>query len=133
MAQWHEDYPTLRVMHKTITADDYNRIRIGLSREKLPWRIKLTRIRCLQFVLNETAWVCIDECQDDLPIMAWADFNTEQRESLEDPVSCRLHLYHTHAGLVMGNALDALVESIEEHCKNKDIPHYPVSGIDRNE
>lgn len=133
MAHWLDDYPALRVMQKTITASDYNRIRLGLSREKLPWRIELKKFRCLYCVLDETAWVCIDECQDDLPILAWRDFNVSQRDSLESPVTCRLFLFHTHAGLIMGSALEALVEAIEEHFKNREIPRYPVSDLSKNE
>ena len=131
MAQWHYEYPALRVMKKFITAEDYNRIRIGLSREKLPWRLNTSKIRCLQFVLNESAWVCVDECQEDLPILAWTDFEVAERDSLEAPVSCKLRLYHTHAGLVMGSVLEALVETVESHYKNRDLPHFPVSELAR--
>lgn len=133
MAKWIDDFPALRIMQKTISAYDYNRIRLGLSREKLPWRLNLETFRCLQCVLDETAWVCYDECQDDLPILAWTEFNVSQRESLESPVSCQLRLYHTHAGLVMGPALDALVEAVEKHFKNLEFSRYPVSDISKNE
>lgn len=133
MAQWLDEYPVLRVMQKTITAEDYNRIRLGMSREKLPWRFELKQFRCLQCVLYETAWVCVDECQDDLPILAWTDFNVAQRESLESPVYCKLRLYHVHAGLVMGTALEALVETVDEHYKNKNFSRYPVSELSRKE
>lgn len=133
MAQWHDDYPALRVIKKIISAEDYNRIRIGLSREELPWRLNTPKIRCWQFVLNESAWVCIDECQDDLPILAWTDFEVARRESLEAPISCKLHLYHMHAGLVMGLALETLVETVETHYKNRNFPHFPVSELTRKE
>lgn len=133
MVRWFDEIPALRIMQKTITADDYNRIRLGMSREKLPWRLNLEKFRCLQCVLEETAWVCVDECQDDLPILAWTDFNVSQRDSLESPVTCQLRLYHTHAGLVMGAALEALVETVTEHYRNKEFPRYPVSDLNKNE
>lgn len=133
MAQWHDKYPALRVMKKVIPAGDYNRVRIGLSGKKLPWRLNTPKIRCLQFVLNDSAWVCVDECQDDLPILAWTDFDVAQRESLGAPVSCKLRLYHMHAGLVMGSALETLVETVETHYKNRNFPRFPVSEIARKE
>ena len=133
MAHWLDEYPVLRVMQKIITAGDYNRIRLGLSRERLPWRFELKQFRCLQCVLDETAWVCVDDCQNDLPILAWTDFNVARRESLESPVHCQLRLYHVHAGLVMGTALEALVETVDEHYKNRKFSRYPVSELSRNE
>lgn len=133
MAQWFDDYPAMRVMRKTIAAEDYNRIRLGLSREKLPWRLELKELRCLYCVLDDTAWVCIDECQDDLPILAWTEFDVSQRESLESPVFCRLRLYHAHAGLIMGPALEALADTVEEHYNKKEIPSSPVSDLSKNE
>ena len=129
MAHWLDDFTVLRVVPKVITADDYNKIRIGLSHEKLPWLTSLKQFRCLQCVLDETTWACIDECQNNLPILAWTDFKVSERESLGSPVQCQLLLFHVHAGLIMGSALDALVETVEEHYKSTECPHYPVSNV----
>ncbi|MCR4301853.1 MAG: hypothetical protein NUV51_09605 [Sulfuricaulis sp.] len=46
----------------------------------------------------------MDTLQADRVILAWVKF--VQRHSLHEPVACVLKLYHMHAGLVMGTALD---------------------------
>lgn len=133
MAHWLDDFTVLHVMSKVIPAEDYNKIRIGLSHEKLPWQVSLKDFRCLQCVIEDSVWVCIDVCQNNLPVMAWTEFNVAERASLDSPVQCRLRLYHSHAGLIMGSALDALVETVDEHYKNRKYPHSPVSNISVDE
>lgn len=57
----------------------------------------------------------MDSTNDDQPIMVWLDFDTHlHNQALHEPVPCQLRLYHSHAGLVMGSALDALDESLTE-------------------
>ena len=129
MSHWLEEYPPLRVMRKHIAAADYNRIRLALLRERLPWQLSLKRIRCLQCILDDSAWVCVDECQNHLPILAWTHFDTAQRSALDAQVACELRLYHMHAGLLMGEALNALLEAVAEHHKYHCYPHYPVSHL----
>lgn len=129
MAYWLDDYPVMRSMPKQIAAADYNRIRLGLLRERLPWHLPLKPLRCLVSILDESAWLCVDECQNNLPILAWTNFKTKHRVALDTPVECELRLYHMHAGLVMGTALDALVEVVTEHCKLQASGRYPVSSL----
>jgi len=103
----------LRVMPKTIEAACYNQVRLALCRLGSPLRIALPDHTGLVIILNDRRWLCVDSNHDDLPIMAWSDFDTHRHnQALHAPVPCRLHLYHMHAGLVMGSALDALYLSL---------------------
>jgi len=129
MVHWLDEYPALRVMQKSIAAEDYNRIRVGMLREHLPWRITLTQLRCLHCVLDDTAWVCIDESCNDLPILAWTKFRTAQRSALDSPIACELRLYHIHAGLLMGEALEALARAVSEHGNRQAHAQYPLSVL----
>jgi hypothetical protein len=129
MAHWIDEYPPLRIMRKQIAAADYNRIRLGLLRESLPWRVPLNGLRCLQCILDQSAWVCVDECQNNLPILAWTSFKTAQRTALNAPVECELRLYHIHAGLMMGEALDALNDAVAEHHNAHVLRRYPVTEL----
>lgn len=119
MSHWLDDYAALRVVPKTIAAEDYNGIRLGLLRRRLPWHLPMPQFRCLSCQLDDTSWACIDECHNGLPILAWRNFNTARRHALNEDVECELHLYHMHAGLVMGRILEALVESVIEHNKSQ--------------
>jgi hypothetical protein len=61
----------------------------------------------LILLLDEDLWAGMAPWDEELPLLAWSDFDT-RRSGLDQPVACRLHLYHAHAGLLMGVALDAL-------------------------
>ncbi|MGB7932444.1 MAG: hypothetical protein WCH04_09495 [Gammaproteobacteria bacterium] len=102
------EFPPLRSLPKRLEAAYYNRVRLALSRLGCPLRVALPQHRGLEAILDNDVWVCVDTMRDDLPVLAWRAFGTRGRTSLHEPVDCRLDLYHWHAGLIMGTALDAL-------------------------
>lgn len=105
----------LRIMPKTIEAVCYNHARLALLRIKNPLRIEIEDHRGLEIILMDSYWLCVDSLQDDQPIMAWCDFDKHNHNSaLHEPIPCQLHLYHTHAGLIMGSALDSLDKALAE-------------------
>ena len=107
------DISPLRIMPKTIEAAFYNHVRLALLRLGNPLRIELPDHRGLEIILSNDNWLCVDSARDDQLIMMWCDFDTHRHNSaLFEDVPCRLHLYHMHAGLIMGSALDALDQSI---------------------
>ena len=67
----------------------------------------------LEVVLNDKYWLCFDCCVDSQPIMAWTNFEVSGRSSLNAPVECELRLYHHKAGMVMGDVLASLGDSLE--------------------
>lgn len=129
MAHILDEFTALRVMHKRIAAELFNCIRVSLLRERQPWRISMSGIRCMACILDERAWICVDECADNQPILAWTNFQIAQRASLDAPIDCDLYLYHMHAGLIMGSSLDALAESVSAHQKNAHHLELPVSVL----
>lgn len=104
--------PPLRVFPKLVDATTFNRARLALHRIANPLRTSLTGHRGLDVVLRETQWLCVDACNGDLPILAWRDFATHRRDALHVPIECRLYLYHLHAGLIMGTALESLSKAL---------------------
>lgn len=108
-----KDIHPLRVMPKTIEAVCYNHAHLALLRISNPLRVELPDHRGLEIILSRHDWLCVDSANDDQPIMAWLDFDTRSHnQALHEPVPCLLRLYHMHAGLVMGSALDALNQSL---------------------
>ena len=93
---------------RIIPAQDYNRVRLALSRLGNPLQVPLQGMRCLEMVLEDRIWTCIDTCMFGRPILAWTAFETEARSGIHEPVSCELRFYHVHGGLVMGEILDSL-------------------------
>ena len=101
------DIPPLRTLPKIIDAACYNRVRLALLRMGSPLRLEIPGHR-LDMVLTDRAWMGIAPWQMEIPMLVWTEFRPRPRRSLHEPVSCMLHLYHMHAGLIMGTALDDL-------------------------
>lgn len=115
MDNGNHDPSPLRIMPKTIEASCYNQVRLALRRLGTPCRVELPDHRGLEIILKNDNWLCVDGAREDQPIMMWCDFDTSKHNSaLYEDVPCSLHLYHTHAALIMGSALDALDQSLTE-------------------
>jgi len=108
------EFEPLRVLAKTIDASYYNRGRLALIRIGDPLRVALPGLLGLEAILSDEMWLVVDSLRTDNPVLAWCDFATAGRESLHEPVRCNLKLYHSHAGLIMGTALEALQTALNE-------------------
>ena len=113
MTQKFERTP-MRIMPKVIEATTFNQARLALLRIGNPLRVSLNGHRCLDVILSQELWLCVDACNDDQPIMAWREIETLHRDALHQPINCKLHLYHTHASLIMGSALDCLAQELSD-------------------
>jgi hypothetical protein len=96
----------LHTLRKFIPAQDFNRVRLALRRIENPLRFPLGKMHCLEMILSNRFWLCIDSCKEDRPVLAWTAFETSNRSGLHEPVACDLRLFHVHAGLVMGEILE---------------------------
>lgn len=108
MANILDGLTPVRVLPKKIDAECYNRIRVRLLRGMAPLRVALPDHRGLDVILTDAAWLCVDSTRNDQPILSWSQFEIAERTALHEPVACQLSLYHIHAGLIMGSALEAL-------------------------
>ena len=108
-----DEHDTLHTMHKIIPAKDYNRVRLALKRLSNPLHIDLTPMRQLEIILHDQYWLCFDGCMNNMPVLAWTEFETSGRSDLNAPVECELRLYHYHAGMVMGEVLKVLGKSLQ--------------------
>lgn len=105
----------IRTLPKVMQAVYYNRARLALLRLGNPLRLELPGLHGIDVILDDSAWMAVDRNQIDMPLLAWTDFDARRRSALHQPVSCRLHLYHFHAGLLMSDVLDNLEYVIDEH------------------
>lgn len=109
------DLAPLRSVPKTVEARYYNRVRVALKRLGNPLEVALDgELRQTDMLLNDDAWLCVDRARDDLPLLAWTDFEIKQRDALHVPVRCTLHLYHSHAGLLIGRTLPILDRILQQ-------------------
>lgn len=108
MTRLRTDHVALRVFPKIIEAPDFNRIRLILGHSTKPLRLSLPNHRGLEVILDDDAWLVVDTLKGDEPVLAWTAFK-RPHTALHEPVHCEVRLYHMHAGLIMGTALDALI------------------------
>lgn len=105
--------PVLRAMPAQLQAAHYNRARLALLRVGSPLRFELPHLRGMDLILGESEWVCVDRTLNDLPVLAWTDFETRGRAALHTPVRCRLRFYHAHASLIIRTILEDLDAQLE--------------------
>ncbi len=116
MASHTSDIPSLSVQSKTVEARFYNRVRLALIRLKRPLRFELAGVGKADILLTEEVWLCVDRSRDDLPLMAWTDFD-KNRTALHEPVHCKLRYFHVHAGMLAARVLPVLDKILEARLK----------------
>lgn len=99
------DLPVYSSTQTTIEAALYNSIRIATQRLPLPIRLSLPRFRYIDIVIDHDSWACVDRSLNDLPIIAWTEFDITQRSSLHLPISCKMAYYHFQSAQVAEGAL----------------------------
>ncbi len=75
-------------------------------------------MKCLDIILTDQYWLCIDSCMGDLPIMAWTAFEVSGRSALNASIACELRLYHFHGGLVMGEVIEGMGKVLQRQLDN---------------
>lgn len=100
------ELPVFRSRPESVDAERYNRVRLALRRLEAPLRIELPELRSLDFIVEDDMWAIVDRDLNDIPVVAWTDF--EHRSTLHQPVHCTLRYYHTHADAVIETALHKL-------------------------
>ena len=119
MSNLLDNLKTSHTLHKVIPAADFNRVRLALLRLGNPLEIALTPMKCLEIILTDECWLCVDACMDNQPILAWTEFDkSEHNAALNASVRCELRLYHSHGGLVMGEVLENLGNQLQNKLNN---------------
>lgn len=101
MASRLDDIPVYEQRPLAVAASDYNRVQIALKRLGAPLQLSLPGLRSLELVLEHDSWIVIDASLNEIPVIAWTDFQVEHRANLHEPVPCRLKIYHAHALLII--------------------------------
>lgn len=107
---------------KSVEAACYNRVRLALMHAGKSVRVALPNHRGLEMILENRHWLCVNGILDDLPVLAFHDFEIAGRTELHAPVRCRLSFYHSHAGLVMGSVLDDLMQALSANTDGQISP-----------
>ena len=65
-------------------------------------------------MLEDEAWIVVDESLNDIPVLAWVDFDTAERTGLHEPVPCRLFTYHCHANVILDKVKEGVMGVLDE-------------------
>lgn len=103
-----DELPVFEVRQVNMRAEDYNLVQIALKRLGSPLRLELPRLRTLDLILEKDAWIVVDRSLNDIPVLAWIDFHSAQRQNLHEPVACERRTYHTHALIIIDKVIEAM-------------------------
>ena len=113
------DMPIYEQRDDEIPAKLYNLWRRAKLHFHLPLRIPLEGYRGLVMVLEDDLWVIVNEQENDLPVIAWVEFEDQARDALHVPVKCKLNYYHFAASKVRAHSLEIMEAALEEKLINE--------------
>ena len=78
----------------------------------------------LDLIVQEDTWIIVDRVLNDVPAVAWTDFQIEGRDNLHEPIACEIRLYHFAARMVLKTTLDAMEDILGQSLaeQNSDKP-----------
>ena len=101
----YEEYP-----HR-VPAQVYNLWRRLWRRGHKPVEFHLEGIPPMAMKLEEFLWVCVDVGLNEAPVIAWSDFQDQER-ALHDPVPCVVTQFHFGASKIREQALLVMGEEL---------------------
>lgn len=104
----HQEVPVYQYREGVVAAKVYNQVRLALTRLHSPLRMALPGLKNLDVILQDDAWIIVDRNLHDVPVIAWTEFDTRQRDNLYRPLLCQIRLFHVSAGLIMAQGLKAI-------------------------
>lgn len=96
-----------------VEAAHFNRVRLALLRLEGALRCPLAHLRGLDMVLTQEFWACVDRTLNDVPVIAWLNFETNGRDSLVSPLRCEVRRYHAHADRLLPTLWDDLLTELD--------------------
>jgi len=108
-----KDIPVYSSAQVSIEAEVFNTIRIATQRLSLPIRLTLPRFQYIDVVIDHESWACVDRSLNDLPVIAWTDFEITQRSALHLPINCKVSHYHFQSSQVIEGALSFIKMTLE--------------------
>lgn len=127
------DMPVYATRTDEIEAPLYNLWRRSCLHLQIPMRIELPELKQMALILEQDSWVVVDQCQYDLPVLAWLDFQDNDRTALHTPVTCQLNYYHHMANhlrekvlglmsVALHRRLDPSANNVDEHSQDENTP-----------
>ena len=103
-----------------VDAHYFNQVQTAHKRVRQQFRFKIPTLNHLDLIVQEDAWIVVDRVLNDIPIIAWTDFQTEGRDSLHEPIACEIRFYHFAARMIMKTTLDAMEDILGQLVTKRD-------------
>lgn len=107
------EIPVYEQREDEVEASLYNLWRRAKLHLVLPLRLAVPGYRGVTMVLEEESWICVDERNNDLPLLAWVEFEDKGRDTLHTPVKCKLNYYHYAASKLRLPVLEWVAEELK--------------------
>lgn len=123
-----DNIPVYEQQETTVSAADFNLVRIALKRIGETLHIPLVGLRGLELILDRESWIVVDRDLNEIPVLAWTEFQSGGRSTLHEPVPCQLKTYHMHAPVIleqvtafMEQELAARIAERHESCEIENV------------
>ena len=90
----HNEVQRLETRAGTVSAVHFNHVQTGLHRLHVKLRYQIPKLKHLDLVLQKDAWIVVDKVLNDMPIIAWTNFEADHRDTLHEPIKCEIRLFH---------------------------------------
>lgn len=107
------DMPVYESRTDQLDAAMYNLWRRARLHLTMPLRIELPELKQMALIVEHDCWVVVDQCQYDLPVLAWLDFQDAGRSTLHTPVPCTINYYHYLASHLQDKVLTLMSQALE--------------------
>jgi len=114
------DMPVYETRSEQLDASLYNLWRRAKLHLQMPLRIELPGLKQMVLIIENDCWVVVDQCQYDMPVMAWLDFQDNGRSTLHTPVNCTLNYYHYLASKLQKKVLTLMSQALETRLTDAD-------------
>ena len=104
----HNEMPRFATREGQVKAIHYNHVQTGLHRLHVKLRYRIPKLKHLDLILQKDAWIVVDHVLNDMPIIAWTNFEIEHRETLHENIKCEIRLFHYAAEMILDRTLDAM-------------------------
>lgn len=104
----HNEMPSLASQPGKMNALYYNHVQTALKKLNNQIRLTIPTLKHLDLIVQNDAWIVIDRVLNDMPVVAWTEFQTEHRETLHEPIECEIRFFHYAASIILNKTLEAM-------------------------
>ena len=124
----HDEVPQLGSRLGKVDALYFNHVQTALKHLGDQIRLKIPKLKHLDLIIQKDAWIIVDTVLNDVPVVAWTNFEIEQRDALHEPIQCEIRFFHYAASMVLNRTLEAMELMLGELLE-KELPEEKSSVL----